>query len=66
MYRPEGFDIPLAAGESGRVPVEATAEGAQPGTPLEHGIRTPAGDRSVQVRVEETATTESGTATDTD
>lgn len=64
MYMPDGFDIPLAAGESGTVTVGATAEGAQPGTPLDYDVRTAAGDTAVQVRVEETTATDAGTATD--
>ena len=66
MYMPEGFDIPLAAGESGTGTVEATAEGAQSGTPLVYDIRTPAGDTEVQVEVEETTTTDSETATESE
>ncbi|MFC7059306.1 hypothetical protein [Halovenus salina] len=52
-YRPKGFDIVPDADESGETTVSASAEGAEPGTTLEYGVRTPAGRSTVTVTVED-------------
>jgi hypothetical protein len=51
LYRPKGFDIALAPGESGEATVSASSRDADPGTGLEYGVRTPAGESTVAVAV---------------
>jgi hypothetical protein len=66
MYRPKAFDIALDAGESGEATVSASADGAEPGTDLSYGVRTPAGESTVAVTVEaESATGENETSAHT-
>jgi hypothetical protein len=56
LYQPKGFDISLAAGESGEATVSASSKNAEPGKELEYRIRTPAGKSKVSVTVESEAT----------
>ncbi|NHX36714.1 MULTISPECIES: hypothetical protein [Halolamina] len=60
LYKPEGFDVPLDPGESGTATVTAEARDADPGREIDYGIRTPTGETTVTVAVED------GTATNTD
>lgn len=60
LYRPKGFDIVLDPGESREATVSASSEDAAPGTELQYGVRTPAGESTVTVAVEtESNSTES-------
>lgn len=61
LYRPKGFDIELDAGESGEASVSASAEGADSGKEIDYGVRTPVGETTVTVTVQD-----DGTATPTD